>query len=242
MTNTHVTIRDRIKDFRRVPASELRRNPKNWRVHSDVQRDALRGVLAEIGFAGAALAYEAEDGALELIDGELRADEAGDQEIPVLILDVTADEAETLLATFDPIGAMADANDDVLRELLANREPEDADLRNLLAGLAASTERGSGPGGKAEDRAADTAMDLRPHEHYDHVIVLARTTQEWNRLCELLNLGITSRGRGSFKRMGIGRGIKASTLIELLENGNVSNRGAKQTSGKKRKENDRASA
>jgi hypothetical protein len=33
----------------------------------------------------------------------------GDQPIPVLVLDVTAEEADKLLATFDPIGAMATA-------------------------------------------------------------------------------------------------------------------------------------
>jgi hypothetical protein len=27
-------IKDRIKDFRRVKASELKPNPKNWRKHS----------------------------------------------------------------------------------------------------------------------------------------------------------------------------------------------------------------
>ena len=46
-------IRDRIKDFRRVKANQLRPHPKNWRTHPPAQQDALRGVLAEIGYAGA---------------------------------------------------------------------------------------------------------------------------------------------------------------------------------------------
>ncbi len=45
-------IRDRIKEFRRIRASQLRPHPKNWRSHPAAQRDALRGVLAEIGYAG----------------------------------------------------------------------------------------------------------------------------------------------------------------------------------------------
>ena len=44
-------IRDRIKELRRVPASELLPNPKNWRTHPVAQQDALRGVLAEVGYA-----------------------------------------------------------------------------------------------------------------------------------------------------------------------------------------------
>ena len=78
-------IRDRIKDFRRVRASELRPHPRNWREHPAAQREALRGVLAEIGYAGALLARELPDSSLELIDGHLRAETTPDQEVPVLV-------------------------------------------------------------------------------------------------------------------------------------------------------------
>jgi len=53
-----VQIRDRIKELRRVPASELLPNPKNWRTHPVAQQDALRGVLAEVGYADALIARE----------------------------------------------------------------------------------------------------------------------------------------------------------------------------------------
>ena len=66
-----MNIRDRVKELRRVPASQLRPSPKNWRTHPKEQADALRGLLAEVGFAGAALARELPDGSLELIDGHL---------------------------------------------------------------------------------------------------------------------------------------------------------------------------
>jgi ParB/Sulfiredoxin domain len=71
-------IRDRIRELRRVRASELRPSPRNWRTHPQAQLDALRGVLAEVGMAGAALARELEDGSLELIDGHARAEACGD--------------------------------------------------------------------------------------------------------------------------------------------------------------------
>ena len=60
-------IKDRVKELRRVPASELRANPKNWRRHPPAQQAALRGVLEDIGFADAVIARETPDG-LELID------------------------------------------------------------------------------------------------------------------------------------------------------------------------------
>ncbi len=113
-----MNIRDRVKELRRVPASQLRPSPKNWRSHPKEQADALKGLLAEVGFAGAALARELPDGSLELIDGHLRAETVTDQPIPVLVLDVNEEEAAKLLATYDPISAMAGADAAKLDELL----------------------------------------------------------------------------------------------------------------------------
>ena len=87
-------IRDRIKELRRVKATELRPNPANWRTHPVAQQDALRGVLAEIGYADALLARETDDGELVLIDGHLRAETTPDVMVPVLVLDVDEAEAE----------------------------------------------------------------------------------------------------------------------------------------------------
>src|SRR5208282_2448060 len=96
-------IRDRIREFRRVQAKGLLPNPKNWRRHPKAQRDALRGLLNEIGYADALLVRELSDGRLMTIDGHLRAETTPDMEVPVLILDVTAEEADKLLLTLDPL-------------------------------------------------------------------------------------------------------------------------------------------
>ncbi|HEX5032428.1 MAG TPA: ParB N-terminal domain-containing protein, partial [Candidatus Eisenbacteria bacterium] len=128
-------IRDRIKGLRRVKASELRPNPKNWRTHPKAQREALHGLLAEIGYADALLARETPEG-LQLIDGHLRAETTPDQEVPVLILDLDEAEAAKLLVSLDPLAAMAGQNDDLLRELLSGIETESAALKDMWAGLA----------------------------------------------------------------------------------------------------------
>jgi ParB-like chromosome segregation protein Spo0J len=129
-------IRDRIKELRRVKASELHPNPKNWRTHPKQQLDAIRGILAEVGFAGAELARELPDGSLQLIDGHARAEIAGDAEIPVLVLDVTESEADKILATYDPIGAMAEADAGKLEELLREVQTGSEALAEMLADLA----------------------------------------------------------------------------------------------------------
>ena len=125
-------IRDRITDFRRVPASELRRSPRNWRTHPAAQRDALQGVLAEVGYADALLARQLPDGTLELIDGHLRAETTPDQEVPVLVLDLDESEAAKLIALLDPLAAMAEINQQALGELLRDVQTESEALREML--------------------------------------------------------------------------------------------------------------
>ncbi len=125
-------IRDRIKELRRVRAGDLIPNPRNWRSHPQAQQDALRGILAEVGYADALLVRETDDG-LVLIDGHLRAEITPDQEVPVLVLDVTEAEAAKLLAVIDPLAGMAEADDEALEKLLAGIETENEGLQAMLA-------------------------------------------------------------------------------------------------------------
>jgi len=131
------SIRNRVKELRHVPASELAANPLNWRTHPAGQQAAIRGILAEVGIAGALLAYETPDG-LRLIDGHLRRDAAPDSEWPVLVLDVTEDEARKLLATVDPISAMAATDGDALARLLADVKIDDEALGKMLKDVQAA--------------------------------------------------------------------------------------------------------
>jgi len=131
-----MNIRNRVKELRHVPASDLRPNPKNWRTHPTAQRDALRGILAEVGMADAVLARELEDGSLMLIDGHLRAETAADSTVPVLILDVDDAEADKLLATLDPLAAMAETDAVKLDELLRTFNSSSEALQQLAASTA----------------------------------------------------------------------------------------------------------
>jgi DNA modification methylase len=111
-------IRDRIKELRRVKALELLRNPRNWRTHPAAQARALRALLTEVGYADALIARELPDGHLQLIDGHLRAETTPDMEVPVLVLDVTEEEADKLLLTLDPLAAMAETDAERIKALL----------------------------------------------------------------------------------------------------------------------------
>ncbi|OFW72096.1 MAG: hypothetical protein A2Y55_12580 [Actinobacteria bacterium RBG_16_68_12] len=130
------TVRSRVVELRRVRAGALRPNPRNWRRHPKRQREALRALLSEVGFADAILARELEDGSLEIIDGHLRQSMDLEATVPVLVLDVDQAEADKLLATLDPLAALAIADPEPLRALLESVETASEDVRMLLAGLA----------------------------------------------------------------------------------------------------------
>lgn len=126
-------IKDRILELRRVPARDLLPNPKNWRRHPEAQQNSMRSVLADIGFADAVLARETPNG-LMLIDGHLRAEIAPDCQMPVLVLDVTELEADKILATHDPLAAMADVDLKSLETLIDGIGDDDA-LADLLSSM-----------------------------------------------------------------------------------------------------------
>jgi hypothetical protein len=110
-------VRNRIKAHRIVKARDLKAHPRNWRVHPIGQRQALQTMIEEVGFARSCTAYEDANGDLILIDGHLRAELDPDAELTVEILDVTPEEADKLLLTFDPIGQLAAANAEKRQEL-----------------------------------------------------------------------------------------------------------------------------
>jgi len=125
-------IRNRIRELRFVKAATLRPNARNWRTHPDRQRNALRGLLAEIGYADALIARELPDGELELIDGHLRAETTPEAEVPVLVVDLSEEEAAKLLTLLDPLAGMAEADEQLLAELLAEVETQNEAVRAML--------------------------------------------------------------------------------------------------------------
>ena len=130
--------RDRILSFERIRAGDLQAHDGNWRLHPQFQQDALLGTLKEIGIAGALLVYHspARNGALVTIDGHLRKALDPEQTWPCLVLDVDDAEAAYILATHDPLSAIAEANADVLTRLLIEVQSGEAAVQAMLSELA----------------------------------------------------------------------------------------------------------
>lgn len=131
-----VDVKDRVRKFTRVASADLIDNAGNWRRHPNAQRQALAGVFQEIGIAGALTAYHSKrnGGKLTLIDGHLRKETLA-IDWPVLILDLSDDEADKLLLVFDPLSAMAEADGVKLKALLEEVTAESEGLTCLLGWL-----------------------------------------------------------------------------------------------------------
>jgi len=129
-------IENRIKELRYIPASELRANPKNWRKHPTQQQKMLRTMFNEVGYIDALIGRDVDDGSVELIDGHLRKEMSGHQDVPVLVLDVTEAEADLILASFDPITGMADTDKATLKDLLQGIDSEEDQISEMLDKLA----------------------------------------------------------------------------------------------------------
>lgn len=147
MTDSPSIWRNRIVGYGEQPASQFLANPNNWRIHPQAQREALRGALNEVGWVQAVIVNRRTG---YLVDGHERVWQAlqnGDAIVPYIEVDLSEEEERYVLATLDPIGAMAQADAMALDELLQEIHSEEAGVQALLEELA---ERGAASGSPSE--------------------------------------------------------------------------------------------
>lgn len=119
-----------------VDPATLVPNPRNWRMHPQAQHDALVGVLSEVGWIQQVIVNERTG---NLVDGHLRvaaALERHESSIPVGYIDVSAEEEQLILATLDPLTALAETNTTTLAALLQEVQSGEAAVQAMLSQLA----------------------------------------------------------------------------------------------------------
>ena len=112
--------------------ADIKKHPQNWRKHPASQAAALDEVLGTVGWIQEVIINKTTG---NLIDGHLRVETAlknKESEIPVKYVELTEDEERIALATFDPISALAEKDDKILKELLAQIESEDVDMERFF--------------------------------------------------------------------------------------------------------------
>jgi len=141
-TKTRVAVapttawRNRITGAGDEAPDQLLANPANWRIHPKAQQDALAGALDQVGWVQQVLVNRRSG---FVVDGHARVALAlsrGEATVPVLYVDLEPEEEALVLATLDPISAMAGRDDEKLRALIAEITVDDAGLLALLGDLA----------------------------------------------------------------------------------------------------------
>lgn len=136
--------RNRIVGHGEEAPGQLLANPANWRIHPKAQQDALAGVLDEVGWVQDIIVNQRTG---HVVDGHLRVSMAISREeatVPVKYVDLSDDEERLVLASLDPLAAMAVTDEDMLAKLTEGIETDSEALQALLAGEAYDPEEGDG--------------------------------------------------------------------------------------------------
>ncbi len=136
---------NRIVGTGEVEAGSLLANEQNWRIHPLPQQDQMGAALRVIGFVQSVIVnkrsaeeWGADRGVETLVDGHLRVQlalsQGEDTRVPVSYVDLDPAEERAVLATFDPLGALAKTDEDKLATLRAqvDVEFEELDLDIIL--------------------------------------------------------------------------------------------------------------
>jgi hypothetical protein len=129
------------------PAKWFLANEQNWRIHPQVQQEALKGSLDEIGWIQDVVVNQrtsdewGENRNVEtLLDGHLRVSlalrQGEDTQIPVKYVDLSPVEESLALIMLDPIAAMAGTDVQKLESLLRQVQSDDANVMQFLSNLA----------------------------------------------------------------------------------------------------------
>ena len=123
--------RNRIAGSGEEAPDQLLANPGNWRLHPKQQQAALAGALDTVGWVQQVMVNRVTG---HIVDGHARVEEAlsrGEATVPVLYVELEPHEEDVVLATLDPIGALATRDDERLRMLLAEVEFDSEALRTM---------------------------------------------------------------------------------------------------------------
>ena len=111
---------------------QLLANPFNYRIHPKAQQDALAGLLNQVGWVQNIIVNQRTG---HVIDGHLRVSLAisrSEATVPVVYVDLDEGEEKLVLASIDPLAAMAATDPEALRSLLAEVSVDDSALQAML--------------------------------------------------------------------------------------------------------------
>lgn len=146
---------NRIVGYGEEAPEDLLANALNFRIHPKAQQDALLDTINEVGFVDEVIVNRRTN---NMVNGHLRvtlAMRTGQASIPVKYIDVSEAEERVILATFDPISALATTDAQKLDELLHEVSTGSAAIQQMLDDMAESAglylDKPNGAGGDEFD-------------------------------------------------------------------------------------------
>lgn len=161
MTETQAKWENRIVGHGLEDPAHLLANPRNWRLHPDQQKEALSGLLDRVDRVGWVQDVIVNQRTGHVVDGHLRVSLALSREeagIPVVYVDLSEEEERLVLASLDPMAAMAVTDEAMLAELMDGVETEGA-LAEMLENIAFQARRRGPKDGLTDPDAAPELPD-----------------------------------------------------------------------------------
>jgi len=196
---------------------ELEINPDNPREISGVNFEGLKGSLERWGMLEVYIWNKQTD---RLLHGNQRlkiqkASDDPETEVDVRQVDLSPEDEQELLVEMNNLSTMGKFTKDVVpildRILKWNPELYDTlGLRNIkkeFEDIIIDPDRGLIP----------PELDIRPYEHYDHILILFENQFDFMKAVELLKIGKVSVPIGKKYKIGLGRAIKGERLLKILD-------------------------
>lgn len=126
---------NRIVEYGEENPEQLLANPLNWRVHPKAQQISISGVLDDIGFIAPVIVNKTTG---HMLDGHMRVSLAlrnNVKKIPVVYVELTAQEEKEALLTLDPITNMAVADMQNLESLITDLDDVNDAVKLLIGDI-----------------------------------------------------------------------------------------------------------
>ncbi len=125
---------NRIIEYGTKPADQFTANPLNPRLHPQFQREVMQAALKTIGWIAPVIENKRTG---YLVDGHERVMQAllNNEPVPYVLVDLSPEEENQALATFDPIAGLAQYDRENMNALLSDVHTDEIALQQLLANL-----------------------------------------------------------------------------------------------------------
>lgn len=186
-----MSFKNRIVSYGEKPADQFAAHPLNPRLHPQFQREVMQAALTGIGWLAPVIENKRTG---YLIDGHERVMQAllNNEAVPFVQVDLSEEEEAEALATFDPIGALAQYDSQNLNALLSDMHVDEIPLQQLLANLS-SQYGGNIPGDPYENWKEMPEFVSEDKTGFKDLIVHFETEADLNAFAKLLDQPITAR-------------------------------------------------